>query len=87
MIEISFPRLPDVIADVRTLWLYSSVYRTLLARRARNLISVWEIHTVVFETPPSSNNVFVLLSKDSVRISYTAVDSDLVIREYSRKCT
>ena len=68
------------------------VHDTLLARSI-NLIFVREIGhglPLDFETLPSSNNLFVALSKDLVRISYTTVD--LALRKFKalenrRKCS
>ena len=59
------------------------VHDTFLARGIRNLIFVREIgHSLPldFETLPSFNNIFVFLSKDLARISYTAID--LVLRSF-----
>jgi hypothetical protein len=67
------------------------VHDSVLARRTRNLIFVGEIgqsFPLDFEILPRSNNLFVALSKDLVRISYTTVDlvlSDMKVRGYSCK--
>jgi hypothetical protein len=66
------------------------VHDSILAR-TRNLIFVGEIghgFPPDFESLPRSNSLIVALSKDLVRISYTAVDlvlSDMKVRGYSRK--